>query len=177
LEWWEEPINFELINEERGHGLTSDATNKTIEPPKKIGKKAGFKVFLELFPYTRDDIDQYIYRDKKLEESEEDTRKGKSKNLTGTLTQSLIQDTQSNFFKRNGRSEISNDIDNGLKKKLNNKSIESAYIPCQQQYLSKDRFSGGEVEIYIDQVRFLPSNVTNVKMLVRVIDKNFNGKG
>lgn len=175
LDWWKPPINFDLINEEQSNGVSSDATNRTIEPPEKIGKKAGFKVFLELFPYTRDDIDQYLYRDKKLEESEEG-RKGKSKNLTGTLTQSLLQDTQSNFFKKNGRSQISMDIDSGLKNKLNNKSIESPFIPCSQNYLSKERFPGGEVEIYVDQVRFFPSNVTNVKMLVRVLDKNFNGR-
>jgi hypothetical protein len=174
LDWWMPPINFELIHDEEMK-MTSEASNRTIEPPKRLNKKAGFKIFLELFSYSRDDMDQYIYKDKRLEDSEDDKGK-KSSNLTGTLTQSLMQDTVKSFFKRNGKSEISNEIDIMQKKKLNNKSIESAYIPCQQQYLSKERFQGGEVEVYIDQIRFLPSNVTNVKMLVRIIDKDFNGK-
>jgi hypothetical protein len=173
LDWWKPPINFELIHDEEMK-MTSDASNRTIEPPKRLNKKAGFEIHLELFPYTRDDMDQYIYKDKRLEESE--SEKGKKTNATGTLTQSLMQDTVKSFFKRNDKSEISNEIDVIQKKKLNNKSIESAYIPCQQQYLTKEKFQGGEVEVYIDQIRFLPSNVTNVKMLVRVIDKNFNGE-
>jgi hypothetical protein len=140
----------------------------------KTIKKASIAINLELFDYTRDDMDKYYYRDKDMEEEEESVKKTLN-DESQSISASMIKDSIMNSMRKHQKSEISMDMENNLKKRANNKTIESVFIPCQNKYTSKDKFQNGNVQIFIDQVRFLPSNVTNIKMVVRFVDKNFCG--
>ena len=88
----------------------------------------------------------------------------------------MIPETLSNNFQRTIRSEFSNEVESVLKRKLNNKALEAAFIPYLQDYAVKNKFQGTGIEIHIDQARFLPGNVSLAKMIVRIVDKDFNGK-
>ena len=175
VEWWKPPIDFELITRSFEFGSEPSAKNgtKPSNPLPEPVKKTSMQIVLELFDYTRDNLDQFFYREKKIEE--EETPRNNTRNQTGSLTKSLIPETLSNNFHRTIRSEFSNEVESVLKRKLNNKALEAAFIPYLQDYAVKNKFQGTGIEIHIDQARFLPGNVSLAKMIVRIVDKDFNG--
>ena len=131
----------------------------------KTFKNYKIKIRIEEFDYSRNNLKKYIKKKpikmKFSDRSEQSKSKSRSKSKKGNLKSKSPKEKIKNKSKSKSP-----------KKKKKKKVNTSPYIPCDKQYANKYEYNGEAVDIYLDQIKYMPDNATAVKLFIKIVDQN-----